>query len=295
MGASALLITNPRDTHAFVKALRRCKMTMMIGLNTLFNAMMNHPDFEKIDFSFLKLTISGGMPMQKAVADRWQALTGVPVLEGYGLTESSPDLTLCPISATHFLGSVGLPVPSTEMVIRDEKQHDLALNQTGEIWARGPQVMKGYWHADRETHDAIDEAGWLRTGDIGYMDEKGFVFIVDRKKDMVLVSGFNVYPNEVEAVIASHPAVELVAVIGVPCEKTGEALKAFIVRRDTRLTKAELIDFCRQSLTGYKIPRFIEFRDQLPVSPVGKVLRRELRDAEKKLMNHCAESLTQGT
>ena len=280
MGASTLLIANPRDTVSFIRSIRRCNMTMMIGLNTLFNSLLNHPAFSKVDFSRLKLTISGGMAMQKPVAERWQKVTGVPVLEGYGLTESSPVITLCPANLMHFTGSVGVPVPSTDVVIRDQTDHDVAFNQVGEIWARGPQVMQGYWHAERETMHALDENGWLRTGDIGYMDERGFVYIVDRKKDMVLVSGFNVYPNEVEAVIASHPSVRAVAVIGVPSEKTGEALKAFVIKRDPQLTDKDIIQFCRQSLTGYKIPHQIVFRDTLPTSPVGKILRRELREME---------------
>lgn len=282
MGASSLLITNPRDMNRFVKAIKHCKMTMMVGLNTLFNGLLNHPDFKEVDFSRLKLTISGGMAMLKVVADRWQQVTGNPVLEGYGLTESSPVITLCPTNKTHFTGSVGVPVPSTDITIRDESHHDLPFHAVGEICARGPQVMKGYWHAEAETKNVIDENGWLRTGDLGYMDEHGYVFIVDRKKDMVLVSGFNVYPNEVEAVIAANSKVMAVAVIGVSSEKTGEALKAFVVKKDPSLTDKELIAFCRQSLTGYKVPHLIEFRDSLPLSAVGKVLRRELRDEERK-------------
>ncbi|MDP1574723.1 MAG: AMP-binding protein [Coxiellaceae bacterium] len=282
MGASSLLIPNPRDLPALMKAMKSIKLTMIIGLNTLFNAMLNHPQMKTVDFSRLRLTISGGMAMQKPVADRWQQVTGIPILQGYGLTESSPVITLCPVSMTHFTGTIGLPVSSTEVVIRDEAGNDLAFHEAGEICARGPQVMLGYWHADRETHQTIDDDGWLHTGDIGYMDENGFVFIVDRKKDMVLVSGFNVYPNEVEAVLAAHPGVQTVAVIGVPSEQTGEALKAFIIKKDPAITPNELIAFCRKSLTGYKIPKLIEFRDELPLSPVGKVLRRELRDLEKK-------------
>lgn len=283
MGASTILITNPRDTSGFIKTIRKCQMTMVVGLNTLFNSLLNHPKFSLVDFSRLKLTISGGMAMQKTVADRWQMVSGVPVLEGYGLTESSPVLTLCPVNMTHFTGSVGVPVPSTDVVIRDEKGSDLPFHQVGEIWGRGPQVMKGYWHNDAETQNVIDESGWLRTGDIGYMDERGFVYIVDRKKDMVVVSGFNVYPNEVEAVISSHPSIQAVAVIGIPSAKTGEALKAFIIKKDPHLTEAELIAYCRKSLTPYKIPRFFEFRDHLPMSPVGKVLRRELKKEEEKV------------
>lgn len=282
MGASTILITNPRDTSGLINAIRHCNMTMMVGLNTLFNSMLNHPLFKKVDFSRLKLTISGGMAMQKSVADRWQAVTGNPVLEGYGLTESSPVISLCPVNATQFTGSVGLPLPSTDVVIRDEAGNNLHFHKVGEICVHGPQVMKGYWHAEDETHNIIDQQGWLRTGDIGYMDERGFIYIVDRKKDMVLVSGFNVFPNEVEAVLASNPDVQTVAVIGVPSDKTGEALKAFVIKRNPALTKEALIAFCRQSLTGYKIPHLIEFRDTLPMSTVGKVLRRELRDEEMK-------------
>lgn len=280
MGASTLLIPNPRETKSMIKMLRNAKITMMIGLNTLFNSMVNSPDFKKVDFSHLNLTMSGGMAMQRAVALKWREITGVPVLEGYGLTESSPVITMCPANTAHFTGSVGIPISSTEVVIRDEDCQDVPFNKIGEIWARGPQIMKGYWRCDNETHDVIDANGWLRTGDIGYMDERGFVFIVDRKKDMVLVSGFNVYPNEVEAILSGHPGVQTVAVIGVPNEKTGEALKAFIIKRDPNLTKAELVAHCRRSLTAYKIPRFFEFRDSLPLSNVGKVLRRELRDEE---------------
>ncbi|MCX7120813.1 MAG: AMP-binding protein [Gammaproteobacteria bacterium] len=280
MGASTLLIANPRDMSAFIKAIRHCKMTIMVGLNTLFNGLLNNAEFQTVDFSRLKLTIAGGMAMQKAVADRWQKVTNVPVLQGYGLTEASPVITLCPITQSHFTGTIGVPIPSTDVVIRDENNHDLPLGQKGEIWARGPQVMMGYWHNEAETNNVIDKNGWLRTGDIATMDDKGFVYIVDRKKDMVLISGFNVYPNEVEEVIASHPGVQTVAVIGIPNDKTGEALKAFIVKKDPTLTKEALITFCRQSLTNYKIPHFIEFRDELPLSAVGKVLRRTLRDEE---------------
>lgn len=281
MGASSLLITNPRDAGGFIKQIRSSGFTMMIGLNTLFNLLLNHPEFKNVDFSRLKLTISGGMAMQKTVADRWQSVTNSVVLEGYGLTESSPVLTLCPITNTHFTGSIGLPIPSTDIAILDPSNQPLPFREIGEISAKGPQVMKGYWQTDNEeTKQVIDENGWLHTGDIGYMDEKGFVYIVDRKKDMVLVSGFNVYPNEVEAVIASNPKVQTVAVIGVKSEKTGEALKAFVVKKDPSLTDKELIAFCRESLTSYKVPHLIEFRDSLPLSPVGKVLRRELRDEE---------------
>src|SRR3990167_2321379 len=280
MGASSLLIANPRDMYGFIKAIRHCKMTIMVGLNTLFNGLLNNEQFKSVDFSRLKLTIAGGMAMQKAVANRWKKVTGITVLQGYGLTESSPVITLCPVNMTEFTGTIGVHVSSTDVVIRDENNHDLSFNQRGELCARGPQIMMGYWHNEAETKNVIDEHGWLKTGDIATMDEKGFVYIVDRKKDMVLVSGFNVYPNEVEAVMTLHPGVLMVAVIGVPNEKTGEALKAFVIKKDPSLTKEELIAFCHKSLTNYKIPHFIEFRDQLPLSPVGKVLRRELRDEE---------------
>lgn len=278
VGGATLLITNPRDTKQFIREIKNAGLTMVIGLNTLMNSLLNHPDFKKVNFSKLKLTISGGMAMTHDVAERWHKVTGVPVLEGYGLTETSPVITLCPVNATHFTGSVGVPVPSTEVVIRDEAGNDLPLNKQGELWARGPQVMRGYWKKEEETKKVIDANGWLRTGDIAYMDERGYVYIVDRKKDMVLVSGFNVYPNEVEDVLTSHPGVEIAAVIGVPSEKTGEALRAYIVRSKPDLTERDLIAFCRQSLTGYKVPKQIEFRDELPLSNVGKVLRRQLRD-----------------
>src|SRR3989338_1698332 len=282
MGGSSVLITNPRDTRSMLKEIKNAKLTTAVGLNTLFQSMLVHPDINKVDFSHLRLTISGGMAMQRSVADQWQAVTGVPILEGYGLTESSPVLTLCPVSMTHFTGSIGIPVPSTDVMICDELGNELGFHQPGEVYGRGPQVMSGYWRRDEETKAVLDSEGWLHTGDIGYMDERGFVYIVDRKKDMVLVSGFNVYPNEVEAVIAEHPGVRTVAVIGIPSEKTGEALKAFIIKKDPALTAEQVIAFCRESLTGYKIPKLIEFRDQLPMSNVGKVLRRELRESEKQ-------------
>lgn len=282
MGASTVLVTNPRDTKAFINAIKNVQFTMMIGLNTLFNSLLNHPWFNKIDFSHTRLTVSGGTAMQRAVAELWYEKTGLPVLEGYGLTEASPVLTLCPTNVNHFTGSVGVPVPSTDVEIRNDDRQPVPLGTQGEIWAKGPQVMQGYWHQEAETRAVLDDNGWLRTGDIGYLDERGFLYIVDRKKDMVLVSGFNVYPNEVEDVLVSHPGVLIVAVIGVPSEKTGEALHAFVVRKDPDLTEAELKTFCRQSLTAYKVPKNIEFRTELPMSNVGKVLRRALRDEFEK-------------
>lgn len=280
MGAATLLITNPRDINAFIKALSNVKMTMMIGLNTLFNALLHHPDFAKVDFSELKVTMSGGMAMQRAVAEHWKEVTGIPVLEGYGLTETSPVVTMCPTSIDHFCGSAGVPIPSTLIEIRDDQGNALPTHKQGEVWVYGPQVMQGYWHQDAETSDVFDDKGWLRTGDIAYMDERGFLYIVDRKKDMVLVSGFNVYPNEIEDVIATHPGVASVAVIGVPHEKTGEALKAFVIKENDDLTEAALKAHCREFLTAYKVPKIIEFREELPVSNVGKVLRRKLREEE---------------
>ncbi len=293
MGAATLLIANPRDTGGFIKALRGTNMTMMIGLNTLFNALLHHPDFSKIDFSSLKVTMSGGMAMQRAVAEHWHRVTGVPVLEGYGLTETSPVVTMCPTTIEHFCGSAGVPVPSTQIEIRDEEGFALTSHRQGEVWIHGPQVMQGYWQQEEETNYVFDEKGWLRTGDIGYMDERGFLYIVDRKKDMILVSGFNVYPNEVEDVLVSYPGVLTAAVIGVPSEKTGEALKAFIVKEDESVTADALKVFCRESLTGYKVPKIFEFRDELPLSNVGKVLRRELRDEELKKLEKEAEAALQ--
>ena len=278
MGAATLLIANPRDMSAFVKALRGVKVTMMIGLNTLFNALLHHPDFSKVDFSGMRVTMSGGMAMQRAVAEHWHKVTGVPVLEGYGLTETSPVVTMCPTTVSHFCGSAGVPIPSTQVEIRDEEGNVLACQKQGEIWVYGPQVMQGYWHQEAETNNVFDANGWLRTGDIGYLDERGYLYIVDRKKDMILVSGFNVYPNEVEDVLVSHPGVHTAAVIGIPSDKTGEALKAYIIKDDPAVTEEVLKAYCRDSLTAYKVPKLFEFRDELPLSNVGKVLRRELRD-----------------
>jgi long-chain acyl-CoA synthetase len=286
MGASSLLIANPRDIPSLINAMKKTKVTIAIGLNTLFNGLLNNPNFQKLNFSSLKLTMSGGMALQKVVAERWQKITGVPILEGYGLTETSPVVTLCPINKMHYTGSIGVPISSTDVVIRNELGQDLPLKEVGEICVHGPQVMKGYWYRAEETRNVLDDNGWLRTGDIGYMDAHGYVYIVDRKKDMVLVSGFNVYPNEIEGVIATHPGVQTVAVIGIPSEKTGEALKAFVIRKDPNLTEEQLIAYCRQSLTGYKIPHIIAFRDQLPMSAVGKVLRRELREEEIKVIQN---------
>lgn len=280
LGAKCLLITNPRDIKSFIKILKKNSPSVFIGINTLFNGLLNNLKFSKLDFSKLKLTIAGGMPVQKAVADKWQHLTSTPIIEGYGLTEASPVVTINPLDVEQFNESIGLPIPSTEIAIRDQENHDLTFEQAGELCVKGPQVMMGYWGNHGETSKVIDEEGWLHTGDIARVDEKGFIYIVDRKKDMVLVSGFNVYPNEVEEVIAKEEGVKEVAVIGIPSEKTGEAVKAFIVKKDPNLDEKKIIEHCRKYLTGYKIPKFIEFRDELPKSNVGKVLRKKLKEDE---------------
>src|SRR5256714_2695424 len=277
-GGVCLLIPNPRDIPGFVKELQKYKVHDFPAVNTLFNALLNHPDFGKIDSSQLKIAVGGGMAMQRAVADRWLKATGVPVVEGYGLSETSPTLTCTPGDSNEFTGTIGLPVPSTEVSIRDDDGNEVPLGSPGEICARGPQVMAGYWQRPEETAQVMTQDGFFRTGDIGVMDDKGRFKIVDRKKDMVLVSGFNVYPNEVEDVIAMHPGVLECAVIGVPDAASGEAVKAFVVRRDPALTETELSKFLAEQLTNYKRPKIIEFRDELPKTPVGKILRRALRD-----------------
>ena len=277
-GGACLLIPNPRDIPGFVKELLKYKPNMFPAVNTLYNALLNHPDFGKIDFSQLKASNGGGMAVQRAVADRWLKATGCPVIEGYGLSETSPTLTCNTANGAAFTGTIGLPVPSTEISIRDDDGNEVPLGSPGEICARGPQVMAGYWQRPEETAKVMTADGFFRTGDIGVMDASGMVKIVDRKKDMVLVSGFNVYPNEVEDVIAMHPGVLECAVIGVPDTASGEAVKAYVVRRDPALTEAELSKFLAEQLTNYKRPKIIEFRDELPKTPVGKILRRALRD-----------------
>ncbi len=277
-GGVCLLIPNPRDIPNLVKELQKYKPSNFPAVNTLYNAMLNHPDFGKIDFSQLKASNGGGMAVQRAVADRWIKATGCPIIEGYGLSETSPTLTCNTADSAGFTGTIGYPVPSTEISIRDDDGNELPIGQAGEICARGPQVMAGYWQRPEETAQVMTSDGFFRTGDIGVMDEKGMVKIVDRKKDMVLVSGFNVYPNEVEDVLAMHPGVLECAVIGVPDTASGEAVKAFVVKRDPALTEDELKQFAAKELTNYKRPKFIEFRDELPKTPVGKILRRALRD-----------------
>ena len=282
LGGENVLITNPRDIPGFVKELGRHRFTAFTGVNTLFNALLNNADFHKLDFSPLQMTLGGGMAVQKAVAERWQEMTGKPLIEAYGLTETSPAVTINPLDLQQYNGSIGLPVPSTDIELRDDGGHAVPLGKPGEIWVKGPQVMAGYWHRPDETAKVIDDRGWLATGDIGVMDERGFVRIVDRKKDMILVSGFNVYPNEIEAVVAMHSGVLECAAIGAPDEKSGEAVNLFVVKKDSSLTAAALLEHCRAHLTGYKCPREVEFREELPKSNVGKILRRELREEMKR-------------
>jgi len=282
LGGENVLIPNPRDIPGFVKEMAKYRFTGITGVNTLFNALVNNAEFRKLDFSTLNLTLGGGMAVQEAVAEKWKNVTGVPLIEGYGLTETSPLVTLNPLDLPAFNGSIGLPVPSTEVMFRDDAGHPVALGQPGEICIRGPQVMAGYWQRQDETDKVIDRDGWFASGDVGVMDERGYIKIVDRKKDMILVSGFNVYPNEVEAVVAMHPGVLECAAVGVPDRKSGEAVKLFIVKGDAALTAEGILAFCREHLTGYKIPRDVEFRAELPKSNVGKILRRELRDEAKK-------------
>ncbi|MDR7033273.1 long-chain acyl-CoA synthetase [Mesorhizobium sp. BE184] len=276
-GAHNILIPNPRDIPAFVKELKKYPINIFPGLNTLFNALLNNEEFRKLDFKPLILTLGGGMAVQKAVAERWKALTGCPISEGYGLSETSPVATANKFSVGDYTGTIGLPLPSTEIAIRDDDGNDLPFGEVGEICIRGPQVMAGYWNRDDETAKVMTADGFFKSGDMGFMDERGYTKIVDRKKDMILVSGFNVYPNELEDVVAQHPGVLEVAAIGVPDEKSGEVPKLFIVKKDPALTAEAITAYCRDNLTGYKRPRYIEFRTELPKTPVGKILRRELR------------------
>lgn len=280
LGGVNVLIPNPRDIPGLVKEMGKYKINMLPAVNTLYNGLLNNPDFAKLDFSSLKLCNGGGMAVQKAVNDRWLKVTGKSIVEGYGLSETSPVATANPAAATEFTGTIGLPIPSTDIAILDDDGHPVPLGQPGEIAIRGPQVMVGYWNRPDETANVMTEDGFFKSGDIGVMDERGYVTIVDRKKDMVLVSGFNVYPNEVEGVVAMHPGVLECAVVGVPDESSGEAVKLYVVRRDPDLTAEQLMEYCHQQLTGYKRPRHIEFRHDLPKTNVGKILRRELRDSK---------------
>ena len=281
VGGMNVLITNPRDIPGFVKELAKHPYNVITGVNTLFNALLNNAEFNRLDFSKVKVCVGGGMAVQKAVADKWKQVTGKVMLEGYGLTETSPSATMNPLTLTDYSGSIGLPLPSTIVSIRDDERNEVAQGQPGEICISGPQVMKGYWQRDDETAKVIGPDGFLYTGDVGVMDEKGFVRIVDRKKDMILVSGFNVYPNEIEQVVAMHPGVLEVAAIGVPDAHSGEVPKVFIVKKDPALTEEDVLSHCKEQLTGYKRPKYVEFRTELPKTNVGKILRRALRDEKK--------------
>ncbi len=278
LGVKSILITNPRDMPGFIKEIGDKKISIITGVNTLFNGLLNSKGFEGVDFSALKLSIGGGMAVQRAVAERWKQVTNNTLIEGYGLTETSPVVCVNPIKAAAYSGAIGQPLPSTDCCVKGEDGAILAMGEVGELCVRGPQVMRGYWRRDQDTAATIDADGWLHTGDMARMDDKGLFYIVDRKKDMILVSGFNVYPNEIEDVIAMMPGVLEVAAVGVPSEKSGEAVKVVIVKKDPSLTAEQVKDFARANLTGYKHPRIVEFRDELPKTNVGKILRRELRD-----------------
>lgn len=277
IGALNVLITNPRDLPGFIKELSKWKFTALTGVNTLFNGLLNNDEFKKLDFSSLRLTLGGGMAVQKAVAERWKKVTGKPLIEAYGLTETSPAACINPMTLKEYNGFIGLPLPSTDVEIKDDDGKSVPIGEIGEICIRGPQVMAGYYNRPEETAKVMTTDGFFKTGDLGYMTENGFVKIVDRKKDMILVSGFNVYPNELEDVIAQHPKVLECAAIGIPDEKSGEVVKIFVVKKDDSLTQEELMKFCRENLTSYKVPKFIEFRAELPKSNVGKILRKDLR------------------
>jgi len=278
VGALNVLITNPRDMPGFIKELKKWKFTAFTGVNTLFNGLLNNEEFASVDFSHLKVSLGGGMAVQRAVAERWKKVTGCPLIEAYGLTETSPAACINPMTLKDYNGTIGIPLSSTDVVIKDDDGKNVATGETGEICIKGPQVMRGYWNRPDETAQVMTDDGFFRTGDIGVMDEKGYFKIVDRKKDMILVSGFNVYPNEVEDVVVTHPKVFEAAAIGVPDDKSGEAVKVFVVKKDESLTVEELKAFCKEGLTGYKCPKHYEFRTELPKSNVGKILRKELRD-----------------
>ena len=280
-GALNVLIPNPRDIGGFIKELGKYKVNTFPAVNTLYNALLNHPDFAKLDFSGYRCCVGGGMAVQQAVADRWQQVTGCAIIEGYGLSETSPIASANPCTISKYTGTIGLPLSSTEIVILDDDGKPVALGQSGEIAIRGPQVMAGYWNRPEETAQVMTPDGFFKSGDIGIMDERGYTRIVDRKKDMILVSGFNVYPNEIEGVVAQHPGVLECACVGVPDQHSGEAVKLFVVRKDKALTVEQLMAYCKEQFTGYKKPKYIEFRDELPKTNVGKILRRELRDEKK--------------
>ena len=279
LGAKNILITNPRDLKTLIKQIAHAKFSTLTGVNTLFNALLNHPKFKNCDFSHMKLTLGGGMAVNNSVAERWEAVTGKPLLEAYGLTETCPAVTINPLNLTAHNNTIGLPIPSTNVSIRDDEGNELSINQIGELWVQGPQVMKGYWKQAEETAKVLTPDAWLKTGDIALITEKGFIKLIDRKKEMILVSGFNVYPNEIEEVLNTYPKILESGVIGIKDAASGEAIKAFIVKKDPSLTEEEIIAYCRSQLTGYKIPHFIEFRESLPKTPVGKILRRQLLEA----------------
>ncbi|MCC2963492.1 long-chain fatty acid--CoA ligase [Massilia sp. IC2-278] len=288
VGGMNILIPNPRDIPGFIKELGKYKITTLPAVNTLYNALVNHPDFASLDFSTLKTANGGGMAVQQAVNDKWKQITGKSIIEGYGLSETSPVATCNRADEQGFTGTIGLPVPSTDIAILDDDGNILPLGQTGEIGIRGPQVMAGYWNRPDETAKVMTPDGYFKSGDVGIMDERGYVKIVDRKKDMILVSGFNVYPNELEGVIAGHPGVLECAVVGVPDEHSGEAVKVFVVRKDPNLTESALQEYCKAQFTGYKKPKYIEFRDELPKTNVGKILRRALRDEQQQKQKEAA-------
>ena len=288
VGGMNILIPNPRDIPGFIKELGKYKITTLPAVNTLYNALVNHPDFASLDFSTLKSANGGGMAVQQAVNDKWKQITGKSIIEGYGLSETSPVATCNRADEQGFTGTIGLPVPSTDIAILDDDGNILPIGQTGEIGIRGPQVMAGYWNRPDETAKVMTADGFFKSGDVGVMDENGYVKIVDRKKDMILVSGFNVYPNELEEVIMAHPGVLECAVVGVPDEHSGEAVKVFVVRKDPALNAEQLMDYCKQEFTGYKKPKYIEFRDELPKTNVGKILRRALRDEQQQKQKEAA-------
>ena len=280
LGGSVVLIPNPRDIPAMLKELRRYRITALPAVNTLFNGLVNHPDFKTVDWSGLRVSLGGGMAVQSTVAEKWLAATGCPICEGYGLSETSPVLSCTPADTKTFSGTIGLPMPSTIMKCIDDEGHEVPMGSPGELVAQGPQVMQGYWQRPDETAKTMTADGFLKTGDIGIMDERGYFKIVDRKKDMILVSGFNVYPNEVEEAVSRMPGVLECAVVAVPDEHTGEAVKLFVVKKDPALHEDTIRHYCRENLAGYKRPKYIEFRAELPKTPVGKILRRVLRDQD---------------
>lgn len=282
VGALNVLITNPRDIPGFVKELSKWKFTAITGVNTLFNALVNNEDFKKLDFNALKVSLGGGMAVQKAVAEKWKKVTGKPLIEAYGLTETSPAACINPLTLPEYNGKIGLPIPSTDVKVLDDDENEVALGEPGEIAIKGPQIMAGYWNRPEETAKVMTKDGFFKTGDIGVADANGYFQIVDRKKDMILVSGFNVYPNEIEDVVVSHPKVLEAAAIGIPHEHSGEVVKIFVVKNDESLTEDEILKFCKAELTGYKVPKAVEFRTELPKSNVGKILRKDLREPASK-------------